>query len=184
MNNWNQRSRGNYGNNSGGRDEPSQRFPNSGALFPVKQKRSDNSPDFTGNITIADDVLDYILREAQNGNEVQLEMSAWLRISRNNTNFTSLKINIPYAVRMEEGGNPVYRQTGGRPNFNRRQDDRQDQRQPQSRGNSYAQASGRTDRPEPQGRKAPQHDDEFSRGDRMPDFLRDRDDDDPNAPPF
>lgn len=165
MSSFNQRGRGNYGRNdyrgASDREEPQQqRFPNSGGLFPVKQKKSENSPDYFGNILIADDVLDYILREAQDGNEVQLELSGWSRISRSNTNFTSVKINIPYEVRMEEGGNPTYR-PGRRP--------------PQQQQRSYSQQSGRTER-----RPAPKRDEDFSRGDSMPDFLRDDDDE----PPF
>jgi hypothetical protein len=68
---------------------------------------------------------------------------------------------------MEEQGNPTYRQP--RPNFNRRQEERQPVRQ------NYAERSGRTDR------RPPRQDDDFARGDRMPDFLRDDDD---NEPPF
>lgn len=163
MSNFNQRSRGNYGGGGnysrggGGNYEDRQghqnTYPNSGALFPVKQKRSDNSPDLTGRVTISEDVLDYIVRKAQEGGEIELELSAWLRISRNNTNFTSLKINIPYDVRQAEQGNPTYHQSGGRQGGGRR-DERQAYSQPQTRGN-YAQASGREDR-------APQ----------VPDYLR------------
>jgi hypothetical protein len=180
MSNWN--SRGNRGDNRGSyrgasdREEPQQqRFPNSGALFPLQNRRSDNSPDMTGNILIADEVLDYIVREAQNGNEVQLDMSAWQRISRNNTNFTSLKINIPYNVRMEEQGNPTYR---ARPNFNKRPQRQRDDDRGDPQGNRYSQQSGRGG-----SRNAPpRRDDDFAKGDSMPDFLRDDDGDE--EPPF
>jgi hypothetical protein len=173
------RGRGNYDDRDDDRQQ--QRFPNNGGLFPVNDKRSDNSPDMSGTILIADDVLDYIVREAQNGNEVLMELKGWRRISRNNTNYESIAINIPYNVRMEEGGNPTYRsQRGGGRRYSqpqrRRDDDRGD---PQ--GNRYSQQScrGRYDERNPPPRR--NDDDEFSRGDRMPDFLRDDDDD---APPF
>ena len=198
MGDW--RARGNRGSNyqrgggGGNYDDRDgsgggfQQFPNSGALFPTRQKRSDNSPDISGSITITDDVLDYVLREAEHGDEVKLELSGWQRMSRNNTNFTSLKVNIPYAVRMEEG-NPTYREPDHRPV---RRDERQLYSQPQRamRKNSYAEQSGRgepqkenriyrtkevTLRPGPKR----QDDDDFARGDQMPDFLRDD-----NDPPF
>jgi hypothetical protein len=195
MSDWGQRSRGNYGNRQGGygnkypedREEP-QRYPNSGALFPVKQKRSDNSPDMTGNILIADDVLDYILREAEKGDDVKMELSAWIRTGRNNNTFTSIKINIPYDQRVLNQ-NPTYR---ARPNFNaqRREPDEPRQREhtatrggyaEQSRGETTPGGRFRTDPPRPPARQTSQE--EFARGDRMPDFLRD-DDDDPTKPPF
>jgi hypothetical protein len=182
-------ARGNRGNDrdyrgASDREAPAQQsYPNSGALFPVKQKRSDNSPDQTGNIVISDDVLDYVLRLAESGEEVKLDLSAWIRISRNNTSFTSVKINIPYSVRMEEQGNPTYQ---ARPRYNQQRNEprpeprprrdnyddemdvRQQASQPARRG-GYAEQSGR-DRPQRMS------DEDFKRGDSMPDWLRDKDD--------
>lgn len=178
MSDW--RGRGNYGNQGGGkypedREQP-QRFPNSGALFSVREKRSDNSPDMTGNILIADDVLDYIMREAEKGGDVKMELSAWIRTGRNNNTFTSIKLNIPYDQRVLNQ-NPVYRKPG--------YPQRQQREEPQRQG--YGEQSGRSeggryraDPPKPAPQRQTQE--EFARGDRMPDFLRD--DDDPNAPPF
>ena len=178
------------GQNGRGQQPYQNDFPNSGALFPVKQKRSNNSPDQTGDIEIGEDVLDYILREAERGTKVKLELSAWIRISRNNTSFTSLKINIPYGVRMEEQGNPTYQQ---RPNYQQRQPAPQyQQRQaPPPRQNvrqNYAEQSGRAPPPRdlpplPRFGGSGQTDPEFARGDRMPDFGTYRNSD-PNAPPF
>jgi hypothetical protein len=190
----NQYARGNYGNsrgygdNSGDRQPYENKFPNSGALFPTKEKRSSGSPDMQGNIEISEDVLDYILREAERGTKVKLELAAWIKMSRNNTSFTSLSIKVPYDVRLREQGNPTYQQ---RPNYNQRQRERPAPQQQAPRQNvrqSYAEQSGRVAPPPPQER-LPRYgstgpaDPEFARGDRMPDWGR-PDPSDPNAPPF
>jgi hypothetical protein len=181
MSDW--RGRGSYGNQGGGkypedREQP-QRFPNSGAIFPVRQKKSDNSPDMTGNILIADDVLDYIMREAEKGGDVKMELSAWVRTGRNNNTFTSIKLNIPYDQRVLNQ-NPTYRKQG----FSARPVERREEPQRQGYGEQSGRSEGgryRTDPPRPAPQRQTQE--EFARGDRMPSFLNDEDDD-PNAPPF
>jgi hypothetical protein len=163
---------GNYGGNRGGGGQ--QNYPNSGALF-SQQKKSQNSPDMTGNVVVSEDVLDYILNHANQG-EVKLEISGWRRQAQSGTNFVSLKINIPYAERQQE--NPQYRPQN---NYQRRppQGEREERAQygpPQRQApNAYAQQSGRY-QTAPQ-RQAPQgpSQEEFERGDRMPDFMRDQD---------
>jgi hypothetical protein len=141
--NWNSRGNSGYNDRGGDRggdrgDKSEQRFPNSGTIFPSKNRRSENSPDFYGDFVISDDVLDYVIREAERGRDVKLELSGWSRMSRNNLNFTSLKVNIPYEVRQQEGGNPTYRSR-----FDRG-------REPQrGRSPSYRDQSGRDD---PRGR--------------------------------
>jgi len=163
------------------RDEGRQSFPNSGALFPNNNKRSDNSPDMTGNVVISEDVLDYILREAERGNEVKLDLSGWRRMSRDNNSFTSIKIAIPYAVRMEQGGgNQNYQARPAPPRNRERDDDRVDPQgnrypQPQRRSPSYSEASGRSERGGYSERNPPPNKDD------MPDYLRE---DDSDAPPF
>ena len=72
---------------------------NSGALFP-RQKKSQNSPDMGGDFTLDGAVLDYVLKQAQRG-PVKLDVSAWRKMGRNNTAFTSIKIDIPWSVRKE-----------------------------------------------------------------------------------
>jgi hypothetical protein len=141
-------------------------------------------------VVISEDVLDYIIRAVESGEEsVKLDLAAWIRISRNNTSFTSIKINIPYAVRQEEEGNqtmkarPRYASQGARrneprdaprprrDNYDDEMDVRQQAPQPARRG-GYAEQTGR-DRPQRQS------DEDFKRGDSMPDWLRDKDE-----PPF
>jgi hypothetical protein len=173
--NWNS-PRGNrgYGNDSRGRgrddrgdrgDDRQQQFPNSGALLPSKNRRSENSPDYYGDITISDEVLDYVLRNAESGGEVRLELSGWSRMTRNNLNLTSLKINIPYSVRQQEGGNPTYR---GRYDRGR---EPQRGRQP-----SYREQSGRG-RDETDERDMFKREGSYERDDRRGNESRTRDDD-------
>jgi hypothetical protein len=163
--------------NEGGKPSYENKFPNSGAIFPVQQKRSQNSPDMTGYIEISEEVLDYILREAERSDTVKLELSAWMKMSRNNNNFTSVSINIPYGERIQ-GQNPTYRSQPGRPNANGRE-------RPMPQRQSYNQGTQQTRSPQRQSvrqnyaeQSRGMSDREFKAGDRMPDFS------DPNAPPF
>jgi hypothetical protein len=80
-----------------------QRQKSGGALF-VRDKngRSAMAPDWGGDVTLEGDVLDYVLRKAQSGGEVKLELSAWKRQGRNNTTFISLAVQTPYAERQQQ----------------------------------------------------------------------------------
>jgi hypothetical protein len=177
-----------WNNNQRGGGGQQQSYPNSGALF-SQQKKSQNAPDMNGNIVISEDVLDYVLKMAQQG-EVKLEISGWRRQAQSGVNFLSLKVQTPYAERQQNFGdqqqNPQYRPQQG---YQRRPaGDREERAQygnlPQSSAqrqqNDYQQASGGR-YPNQRQRPAPISDEEFKAGDRMPDFMRD-DNDDP--PPF
>lgn len=76
----------------------SQPFDNNmrGALFRVKEKRSENSPDYTGNITI---------------NGVEYSLSGWKKTSRNNEQYLSIaaKVKDNNAPRNGPGNNPPTR---------------------------------------------------------------------------
>lgn len=177
MSNWG-RGRGGYSNDNHGRgrgrddrdDRGEQRFPNNGALLPSKNRRSENSPDYYGDFVISDDVLDYVVREAERGRDVKLELSGWSRMSRNNMNFTSLKVNIPYEVRQQEGGNPTYR---GRYD---RGGNRGGGRSERPGRNSYREQSGRG-QDEPDERDMFRGEGSYERDDRRRDERRTRDDD-------
>lgn len=203
---WNQsgyqgRNQGNYGGGQGGRGGNFQTMPNSGVLFP-RQKRSQNAADMGGSITLSADLLDYILNAARSG-EVKIEVSAWRRSSRDNVNYLSLKAQVPYEIRQQDPAfqqNQTYRP---KQNFNpNRRDngtpderaqygprdsgngnpDRQDDYNPPLPRSQYAEARGRDGRSTSPPRQSPSDGyDEFKAGDRMPDFMRDDDD---NAPPF
>lgn len=108
------------------------KYVNSGALF-RREKRTPNTPDMGGDITIGGDVLQYVLDNARSG-AVKLEVSANSRMGRNGQSFTSLRVNIPYEVRnprqfdpskfdpsnrnVNYTGDPnMQRGYGGRPNY-------------------------------------------------------------------
>jgi len=76
----------------------SNQYPNSGTLF-VRDKRSPKAADYGGDFTLDGEVLDYVLRSAERGQPVKLEISGWKRQGRNNTTFISLKLDTPYAER-------------------------------------------------------------------------------------
>lgn len=105
---------GNYDNRNAPPRNYQNEFPNSGSMH-SREKRTPNAPDMGGDFTITGEVLDYVLREAQNSREVKLELSAWRKMSRANVAFLSLSINTPYAYRQQQQ-NPGYRNQGyGRP---------------------------------------------------------------------
>jgi hypothetical protein len=91
-----------YGNNSKQFDDN-----NRGAMF-ARQKRSAGSPDMGGDFTLAGDVLDYVRRCIERNEPVKLEISAWRKMSRGNTPFTSIAIDIPWQVK--KGGQPQSQQ--------------------------------------------------------------------------
>ena len=193
------RGGGGWGNRGGGdQGGMRQEFPNSGAVF-GRDKTSDKSPDLGGNFSIDNEVLDYVLACAERNEKVTLEISAWRKQSRSGNNYMSITVNIPYKVR---NPNAQFRNQprfgGGGQNFNARNDpNRFDDTPPPRRGGygggddnrrgGYAEQSGRDVR----GRA----DDDFKRGDSLPDFMRDERDNrddrdrdnrsrDPNEPPF
>lgn len=143
-----------YGNDRGGYEDR-----NRGAMFP-RQKKSDRSPDMGGDITITDDVLDYIVQNARSGS-VKISVSAWRAMSRGNKAFTKLAVSVPF----ERDEQPQRRP--------QRQPQREYQR-PRQQQMDY----GREERPRDYNHSI--KDEEFARGDRMPDFdVRRRDDDTP-----
>lgn len=75
-------------------------YDNSGALF-TREKKSPNAPDWGGDLEINGEVLDYILRCAERGEPVKIELSGWMKSGRNNTRFISINGKIPYAVRSQ-----------------------------------------------------------------------------------
>lgn len=78
-------------------------YPNSGTLF-TRDKKNPKAADYGGDMTIDAEVLQYLLAKARNGEEVKLELSGWRRQGRNNTNFISLKVDIPYSERQNRTG--------------------------------------------------------------------------------
>lgn len=67
--------------------------PNRGAMF-TRQKRSDNHPDFGGDFTLGGDVLDYIIRCAENRETPKLRISAWKKQTARGGVMMSLQIQL------------------------------------------------------------------------------------------
>jgi hypothetical protein len=136
-----------------------ERFPNSGAVFP-RQKRNEKAADMGGDVTIEEDVLDYIVRAAENGStQVKLELSAWKRRTRDGGSMLSMKVEIPYEIR----------KNGGQPSGGQRQGgyDRGDERPPIRTSNGPYRGGGRDNggrdyQPRTDyGRPSPRHDTEI-----------------------
>ena len=81
----------------------------------VRQKKSAKAPEYGGDFELTGDVLDYVLREAQRGNKVKLEISGWKRQGRGGGPFISIAVQVPYQKR-ENSGNQGYQQ--GRGSYN------------------------------------------------------------------
>lgn len=126
-------------------------YPNSGTLF-ARDKRSGKAPDYGGDFTISDDVLDYVIRKRERGETVKLELSGWKRQGRNNTVFISLSIQTPYTER-QQGTAPRQQSFGGggydrRPQQNSqydRRDDRRDERRDDRRDERQYERPRRSD---------------------------------------
>ena len=65
--------------------------PNSGVLFPQKDKKSDRAPDFTGNIEIGEDVLEAIRRGTSG--TVKLRLAGWKKTSDKVGVYLSLSVS-------------------------------------------------------------------------------------------
>ena len=72
-------------------------FGNGGALFTVKQKKSDRGPDLTGSVDLGEDTVKYIVEQFENGNtDITLDLSVWKKVARTGTKFLSLKVREPF----------------------------------------------------------------------------------------
>ena len=67
---------------------------NSGALFNVKEKRNPNWPDIRGDIYIARDLLENVMK--QNGDLIKVSLSAWRKESDKGVKYLSLSVSEPY----------------------------------------------------------------------------------------
>lgn len=80
---------------------------NSGVLFPQKDKKQDNYPDFTGNIVIGDDLLAAI--KAAAGNTVRIRIAGWKKTSDKVGVYLSLSVSADQESRPKPGNNRPYR---------------------------------------------------------------------------
>ena len=66
-------------------------YPNSGALFPARDKRHPKAPDFSGDIVMEVSLLKQLIAESD-GDGVKIKISGWNREGRSGQ-FISLKYN-------------------------------------------------------------------------------------------
>ena len=74
------------------------KYPNSGAMF-AREKRNERAADFSGQFTIDDDVLDYVIRKAEQGEPVELDISGWKKRTTSSGTMLGLQIRLPYRDR-------------------------------------------------------------------------------------
>ena len=69
-------------------------YPNSGALFPNKNKTSDAQPNVRGNVKVERGLLKELMAESD-GELIELEISGWTKEFKGGK-FLSLKVAKPY----------------------------------------------------------------------------------------
>ena len=76
--------------------EEKKEYPPSGTLFMSKNKRSDRSPDYTGQFELSYDVIEDLVRQMKDGvKKPQFNISGWKKYSnKTGTSFLSLRANI------------------------------------------------------------------------------------------
>lgn len=78
-----------------------------GALFP-RQKKTQNSPDNTGDFILTGPSLDYVTDQLRNGaSEIKLYVSAWVKQDRSNQPMLSFTVRPPMEA-TQQGGNNGY----------------------------------------------------------------------------
>lgn len=91
---------------------------NSGAIF-QRQKRSPNSPDYGGQITLGEDLIEYLNECIANRQPAVIDIACWAKQSRSNgKRFLSVKVDKPFEKTQGRGG---YQQGSG---YGRQEDTR------------------------------------------------------------
>lgn len=65
--------------------------PNTGSLFAQQEKRSENAPDYTGNIIVGDEVVDHIKKS---GGMVKLRIAGWKKTAKTGNVYLSLSVSL------------------------------------------------------------------------------------------
>lgn len=71
------------------------KYPPSGALFQNKQKKSEKSPDYDGEMGFDEDTVRHLVNEIKAGREPKCRLAGWKRVSGKGTSFLSLKASPP-----------------------------------------------------------------------------------------
>jgi hypothetical protein len=69
-------------------------YPNSGSLWPAKERKSDKAPNLRGSIKMDPQLLQEMINQS-NGELVEIEIGAWTK-EYNDKKFLSLKAGMPY----------------------------------------------------------------------------------------
>ena len=62
-----------------------------GALFKVREKKSDKAPDYNGNIDVDKELIDLV----QSGAE-KIQLAGWLKTAKSGNKYISLRVSAPY----------------------------------------------------------------------------------------
>lgn len=68
---------------------------NTGFLFPQKGQKSRNAPNMTGKISVDEELLEYLQSCLDAGDEAEVSIAAWRKVSGKGTPFLSIKASIP-----------------------------------------------------------------------------------------
>ena len=71
------------------------KYPDSGALFTSKDKKSERSPDYDGNLEIGPDTLRYLVQQAKASKDTTIRIAGWKKQGKTGTTFLSLKLSVP-----------------------------------------------------------------------------------------
>ena len=69
-------------------------YPNTGSLWPPKERKSDKMPNLRGSIKMEADLLQELINQS-GGGLVEIELAAWTK-EYNGKKFLSIKGGIPY----------------------------------------------------------------------------------------
>ena len=74
--------------------EMQKKFPPSGSLFSNEQKRSENSPDYSGYLEIENEVLEDLIKQKSNDAEkISMDLVGWKKVSQKGKAFLRLVAN-------------------------------------------------------------------------------------------
>lgn len=90
---------------------------NSGALF-NRNKKTNNSPDMGGDVTLDRRMVDYLVKCLEDGIEPKLELSAWRKGARGGSSYLSLSVAVPYSLREQNQQGVVRNDPRGIPDRN------------------------------------------------------------------
>lgn len=70
-----------------------------GALFKVREKKSDKAPDYNGNIDVDKELIDLV----QSGAE-KIQLAGWLKTAKSGNKYISLRVSAPYEKKTNNSG--------------------------------------------------------------------------------